>query len=93
MADDSFGSLLPLIAQTTEHISSGNTQAASKAAKELKTNLGKSHEKVRNIQGANLTKEDQLKLIEELTKIREQKLKTVENIERGMLASGTESKE
>lgn len=34
MADDSFSSLLPLIAETTEKLSSGNTQEASKAVSE-----------------------------------------------------------
>lgn len=83
MADDSFSSLLPLIAETTEKLSSGNTQEASKAAKELKLNIDKSYETVKNVKGGNLTKNDQLLLIEQLTEIRKQKLQTVKNIQKG----------
>ncbi|TIB74001.1 WD40 repeat-like protein [Wallemia mellicola] len=80
MADDSFSSLLPLIAETTEKLSSGNTQEASKAAKELKLNIDKSYERVKNVKGGNLTKNDQLLLIEQLTEIRKQKLISKEEI-------------
>ncbi|TIA91602.1 hypothetical protein E3P99_01015 [Wallemia hederae] len=83
MADDSFASLIPLIAQTTEELGSGNSQAASKAAKELKIKMDECHARVNSIDGSNLTKDDQLRLLEELARIREQKFERqrLKNIE------------
>ena len=43
-------------------------------AKELKIKMDECHARVNSIDGSNLTKEDQLRLLDELARIREQKL-------------------